>query len=57
MAEHLNVLQRAKELFVKADAEDRIRKALVAKIDCNKTSYQSGDQVWYYRGKGWKGLA
>ena len=57
MAEHLNVLQAAREAFIKSDAEDRVQKALAAKINCGGDVYQPGDEVWYLRGSLWRGPA
>ena len=57
MQQHLNILQSTREEFVKSDANDRIRRALLAKIDTSGDCYEQGDEVYYHRGNQWRGPA
>ena len=56
--ENLNVLQKARENFIKAEASEKIKRALSKKLRTySEVNFESGDMVYYKRRmqKGWKG--
>lgn len=54
-ANHLEALHNSREAFIKAEASDRIRRALRSKTRNYERSYQTGDKVYYQRDGKWKG--
>ena len=61
MKKKLQVMQSAKENFVKAESSDRVKRALRHKTRTfSDANYTSGEQVYYKnpaKGKGWLGPA
>ena len=47
--QHLNALKSARESFVKADGDERLRRALRCKMRASEERYNEGDFVYYYR--------
>ena len=57
MQQCLNILQTRREEIVKSDADERIRRTWLAKMDTSGESYKQGDKGYYYRGSKWRGRA
>ena len=45
---HLNALKSAREAFVKADGDERLRRALRSKLRASEERYEPGDYIYYY---------
>ena len=47
LARHLNALHAARRAFIQSEADERIRRALRAKVRAAEKVYQQGDRVYY----------
>ena len=57
LVDHINILHQCRLAYTKSDASERVRRALLEKIDTSGATYKPGDPVYYYRGKSWRGPA
>ena len=54
---HIQRVHNARISYRLADNDERIKRALKAKIDTSGDVYEKGNEVWYWRGGKWRGPA
>ena len=57
MADHISAIHEARKAFIESECSERIRRALRHNVRSVEEVYETGQKVYYYSDKKWRGPA